>query len=328
MRIVFVALCAWVSAQTCAAAIIVNAPQPITRRVTVQLVQTALDNGSSPATAYGNATQRADIESSIDDIWAQAGIDVEFLPAINRYNDSFAYQGNAGSGTRPGGDLGTIFNNARAEGGILNIDPLVINLVMANVVPAFSPLSENSSAGYARVGGNGIVGYIGDNLLTFQNGRDVIASVMAHEIGHNLGLSHTSSGQPNLMSPNGDTEQLNSSQITAARLSSFAREFSAHLVGDYNDDGTINAADYLVWRKSFGQTTAGLPADGNGNGRIDDGDYTLWRTNYSTIEGGNGGDGETEWNAIAATVPEPTSINLIVAAVMWLACIQGWKSKR
>jgi Metallo-peptidase family M12B Reprolysin-like len=324
MRIGLVALCAWVSASACNAAIIVDSPQPITRRVTVQVIQIALDNGSSPATVFGNATQRADIESSIDDIWAQAGIDVEFVPTINRYNDTFAYQGNAGTQTRPGSDLGTIFNNARSDGGILSPDPFVINLVMANIVPAFAPLNENTSAGYARVGGNGIVGFVGDGLLTFQNGRDVIASVMAHEIGHNLGLNHTGSGQPNLMSPSGDTEQLNSTQIGTARSSQFARQFSSPLAGDYSDDGTINAADYVVWRKYFGQVAAELPADGNRNGRIDDGDYSLWRTNYSTAKGGSGA--EADLNATTA-VPEP-AIGLVIVAAAWIVCIRGRSSER
>jgi hypothetical protein len=328
MRIVLVALCAWICARTCAAEIIVNAPQPITRRVMVQLIQTALDNGSSPATVFGNATQRADIESNIDDIWAQAGIDIEFLPTISRYNDTFAYQGNAGTDARPSSDLGTIFNNARAESGILHADPLVINLVMANVVPAFAPLSENSSAGYARVGGNGIVGYVGDNLLTFQNGRDVIASVMAHEIGHNLGLNHTGSGQANLMSPNGSTEQLSGTQISTAWSSSFAREFSTQLAGDYNDDGTRNAADYIVWRKTFGQTASGLAADGDGNGRIDNSDYTLWRTNYGASGGAGGGGGSVGKIAMPTAVPEPALTWLAVGAIAWMFCIRGRTSKR
>src|SRR5262245_52809430 len=62
---------------TLSATLIVDPPQQITKQVTVQLVQTALDNGTSPATVFGNATQRADIEAGIDAIWAQAGIDIK-----------------------------------------------------------------------------------------------------------------------------------------------------------------------------------------------------------------------------------------------------------
>ena len=170
----------WIAVLTAplCAALVVNSPQPITRQVTVQLIQTALDNGTSPATAFGNASQRGTIEAGLDTIWAQAGIDINVLPTVNHYDDTFAYQGTAGAGTRPGGDLDTIFANA-ASAGVLNPDPLTPNLVFVNVVPAFMPLNENTAAGYARIGGNGITGYVGDNLLTFANGLDVISAVFA-----------------------------------------------------------------------------------------------------------------------------------------------------
>ena len=147
------------------ATLIVNPAQPITRQVSVQIIQTALDNGTSPATIFGDATQTAGVEAAIDTIWAQAGIDVNFLPTITHYNNTFAYQGTAGTGTRSTNDLGTILSNARNQGGILNPSTTVIDMFFVNVTPGFSPLSEFSAAGLANIARNGIAVFIGDSLL-------------------------------------------------------------------------------------------------------------------------------------------------------------------
>jgi hypothetical protein len=60
------------------------------------------------------------------------------------------------------------------------------------------------------------------------------------------------------------------------------------LPGDYNDDGKVDAADYVVWRK-----TGGPPSD-----------YTTWRTNF-----GQPGGGGSVWNA---NVPEPAGALLFM----------------
>lgn len=71
------------------------------------------------------------------------------------------------------------------------------------------------------------------------------------------------------------------------------------VVGDYNRDGEVNAADYTVWRDNLGSTTE-LDADGNSNGIIDQGDYTAWRTNFGAIFSGS---------ASAAGLSESTTTN-------------------
>ena len=48
------------------------------------------------------------------------------------------------------------------------------------------------------------------------------------------------------------------------------------LAGDYNRDGTVDAADYPVWRNPLGSTTD-LAADGNENGIVDEADYEVWK---------------------------------------------------
>lgn len=303
------------------AALIVNPPQPITRRVTVQLVQTALDNATSPATVFGNAAQRASIEAGIDAIWAQAGIDVDVLPPITRYNNTFAYQGNAGSGVRPTGDLDTIYNNARNTGGVLNSDTRVLNLFLVNVVPGFAPLSEFHVAGLARQPGNIITGFVGDNLLSTQFNLDIVAGVVAHEIGHNLNLTHTASGTANLMSiSNGTSQQLSSAQITTALSSNYARAFTTPITGDYNANGRVDAADYILWRNTANQTGSGLPADGNGSGSVDTVDFSIWRSHFNNVRGASGAGTAVEDSAIgtATTAPEPATVVLLIFALPWL----------
>jgi hypothetical protein len=71
--------------------------------------------------------------------------------------------------------------------------------------------------------------------------------------------------------------------------------------GDYNKNGIVDAADYVIYRKTLGQTGAGLPADGNGNGSVDPGDYTFWRARFGNTSGAGSG-------AISSAVPEPAAL--------------------
>lgn len=76
------------------------------------------------------------------------------------------------------------------------------------------------------------------------------------------------------------------------------------LDGDYNLDGTVDAADYTVWRDTLGSTTD-LQANGDDSGAsagvIDQADYVVWQANY----------GATSSTATSVSVPEPAGIGLI-----------------
>lgn len=53
------------------------------------------------------------------------------------------------------------------------------------------------------------------------------------------------------------------------------------LLGDYSLNGAVDAADYVVWRNSVGNSISPFGgADGDGNGTIGQSDYSVWRTNF------------------------------------------------
>jgi hypothetical protein len=75
----------------------------------------------------------------------------------------------------------------------------------------------------------------------------------------------------------------------------------ARLAGDYNRDGAVDAADYVVWRKTLGSDTE-LAADGSRNGVIDPADYDVWRLNFGATATAAAGvqlvpEASTEWLA-------------------------------
>jgi MYXO-CTERM domain-containing protein len=287
------------------AALIVNTARPITDRVNVNLIGVADDDGSDSTRAtFGTATQQAEIFSFVDAIYAQAGVDVNFTFRAGTYNSSFARIGTPGNNSpRPQGDLSTIRNNAAAAGGVLSSDANTINVFLVTIVPGFSQLSLNSSAGLATVNGNGITYYGGANLLGFTSGREVLASVLAHEIGHNLGLSHNSTIQ-NLMQSGGNDDdegqRLDASQIATIIASRFTVAAPA-LPGDFNGSGRVDGADFLVWQRG------GSPS------QLSASDLTLWRTNF----------GRTGVTPASAAVPEPAAWSHAAVAIIALAASTG-----
>ncbi len=82
----------------------------------------------------------------------------------------------------------------------------------------------------------------------------------------------------------------------------------AGVPGDYNQDGTVNAADYTVWRDHLGSGTS-LPNDDTAGVGPDD--YTRWKTHFGESTGSG---------AIAnAAVPEPAASVLLAVAIVAIA---------
>jgi hypothetical protein len=71
-------------------------------------------------------------------------------------------------------------------------------------------------------------------------------------------------------------------------------------VADYNDNGMVDAADYVLWRDTQGQNVdAGTGADGNADGMITTADYDLWRANFGS-SGSNPSLNAAGWKSLDA----------------------------
>jgi T5SS/PEP-CTERM-associated repeat protein len=83
----------------------------------------------------------------------------------------------------------------------------------------------------------------------------------------------------------------------------------AGILGDYNQNGKVDAADYVLWRNNVG-TTNTLPNDPNG-GTIGTAQYNTWRAHFGQTAGPGAGSGAAQ----LAAVPEPMTTLMLLTAV-------------
>ncbi len=84
------------------------------------------------------------------------------------------------------------------------------------------------------------------------------------------------------------------------------------LPGDYNQDAVVDAADYIVWRKTFGaDVMPGTGADGNRDSKVDSLDYDVWKSHIGAhvIVGA----------ASATALPEPATAILMALSTALFA---------
>jgi hypothetical protein len=79
------------------------------------------------------------------------------------------------------------------------------------------------------------------------------------------------------------------------------------ILGDYNLNGGVDAADYVMWRSEENQSTL-LAADGDFNHTVATGDYGVWRTNFGLLAG-------PASSLEGSEVPEPPAALLLLVAI-------------
>jgi autotransporter-associated beta strand protein len=81
--------------------------------------------------------------------------------------------------------------------------------------------------------------------------------------------------------------------------------------GDYNGNGAVDAADYVMWRKG-----GPLLNEVDNPGTVNAQDYTEWRARFGNTGAGSGAG--SDLNASVSAVPEPASIVLVLLGVVAL----------
>jgi hypothetical protein len=93
--------------------------------------------------------------------------------------------------------------------------------------------------------------------------------------------------------------------------------------GDYSRNGTVDAADYVVWRKRLGtnyQLFNEVPSVTPGMVTAED--YTAWRTRFGNRSGA-GADGES----VSSAVPEPNTLTHVAGCVTVAICACGMRRR-
>lgn len=178
----------------------------------------------------------------------------------------------------PGGSIGTLHlggNYTQGVGGKLEIE-----------LASTANHDELAVASTASLAGTLAVSLIGGFM---PQAGDVFELMSASGFG---GSKFTNSILPALAGGLGWNVNYNTNSVT----------LSVAIPGDFDGSGTVDAADYVLWRKRLGTTYS--PAD-----------YDLWRVNFGRSQGAAGSN--------FAAVPEPSTLLLVLITALALPVVDA-----
>jgi hypothetical protein len=176
-------------------------------------------------------------------------------------------------------------------GAPFNPDEIVATTTFRPPFPSaevFTPLSAMLAPGsYTLVFGTGLFGATGAGAI--HNGDDQ-PDIPPTNLSSFIFWSVPFAGQPPEW------------RLNLASHMRFVIQAQVVIPGDYNHNGIVDAADYVVWRKGLGTT-------------FTQADYDQWRAHFGQTAGGGSGASAN------AAVPEPSTLALLIVGT--LAMISG-----
>ncbi|HVT27541.1 MAG TPA: autotransporter-associated beta strand repeat-containing protein [Lacipirellulaceae bacterium] len=112
----------------------------------------------------------------------------------------------------------------------------------------------------------------------------------------------------------GSGAQFTSSLLGGSGMLQVSTYVPSFLAGDYNSNGVVDAADYVVWRKSIGADS--IPnRDSQNTGPVGQADFDVWRADLGRIVGAVAGSG-SGLSVATTAVPEPATGGLVIAVLL------------
>jgi autotransporter-associated beta strand protein len=141
--------------------------------------------------------------------------------------------------------------------------------------------------------------------LQFSGAADVIRHLLINNVSQVLGLWG---------SVGNASATYHTSLITGTGVLNVT---SGPVVGDYNNDGTVDSSDYVTWRRQSGAAML-LNRDPNNTGAVGQADYLSWRSHFGqTAVTGSGSELDSD---SGAAVPEPSAMALLMLGAV---CIRS-----
>jgi hypothetical protein len=224
-----------------------------------------------PLEAINSASRRQTI---MGDVLAFFGADVAIATRVNGLDADAA----------PGPNI-AIGSTATLKYVVTNpgIVPLSVSVVDDNGTPADTADDFNATYVSGDINSNGLLDF--NETWTYTATSTVAAGQTTH-IGKVTAISST----------------------TTIVKSDPANYFGVVPHADFNGDATVDASDYVLWRKNSGLASGATLAQGDANtdGAVNNTDYNLWRGLFGSASGAGNGSSLVESPAVAAATSNDT----------------------